>query len=205
MGWTFTHKPESMPIKAFFEEKFNCDNEHGTWVVLDCAVVRLCTAYLAIRWLNKTIQQENVVGVVCHLAYRRSDYYNFGYKDVCETSGPCASEAPKRILELLSPTDEEWALQWRARCWEKIQKNQARPRLSKGKIIRHKTQALTFRDGAKRRYFEVIKRGCYRSLDDNRLCKLSRDVLHEMEVCSREVAEADLWSKPTVSLQNELF
>lgn len=40
----------------------------------------------------------------------------WGYKDLDETCGPNASEAPRSILALLSPTTREWALDWRKRC-----------------------------------------------------------------------------------------
>ena len=37
-------------------------------------------------------------------------------KSVHETSGPCESECPEKILNMLSDTDAEWALAWRERC-----------------------------------------------------------------------------------------
>lgn len=44
------------------------------------------------------------------------DYFNFSYKDMDETMGPCECSCPKKILNLLSPTDNEWANKWRERC-----------------------------------------------------------------------------------------
>lgn len=195
MGWLYTHKPESMSVRAFFESHFTSENEYAKWVLLDCAVVRLRTAYLATRRLNKLTQEECVFATVCHLDYIRNDYYNFGYKDIDEDSGPYAAEAPERILKLLSPTDNENALRWREQCWGNIQKKKGRPTLRKGMIIRHKAKAIRFQDGKERRYFEVIKRGRYRSLSDGQLCRLSHDDLNDMEVCSREAAYAALWNK----------
>lgn len=33
-----------------------------------------------------------------------------------EDCGPCENHCPKKILKLLTPTANEWALQWRAEC-----------------------------------------------------------------------------------------
>ena len=44
------------------------------------------------------------------------DFFNFF--EMCEEMGPVVSECPNRILDLLSPTNEESALAWRSRCRE---------------------------------------------------------------------------------------
>jgi hypothetical protein len=40
----------------------------------------------------------------------------FGYKDMDEGMGPYESECPQRILDKLTPTQNSYALAWRARC-----------------------------------------------------------------------------------------
>lgn len=40
----------------------------------------------------------------------------FAYKDMDETCGPCAYDCPESILKLLSPTDSQWANEWREKC-----------------------------------------------------------------------------------------
>jgi hypothetical protein len=40
----------------------------------------------------------------------------FGWKAMEERMGPFESECPAHILDLLSPTEDEHALRWRARC-----------------------------------------------------------------------------------------
>ena len=42
--------------------------------------------------------------------------YGWGYKDLDETMGPVASEAPAAILDRLTPTTAPHALDWRERC-----------------------------------------------------------------------------------------
>jgi len=41
---------------------------------------------------------------------------NFGYKDMEESMGPNEAKCPLSILNLLTKTDNEIALEWRARC-----------------------------------------------------------------------------------------
>src|SRR3546814_12246736 len=41
---------------------------------------------------------------------------HFGYKDMDEYVGPYEDSCPRHILDLLTPTDREHALDWRARC-----------------------------------------------------------------------------------------
>lgn len=50
------------------------------------------------------------------------DYFNFSYKDMSEDMGPCEIDCPASILSLLSPTNSEYALAWRERCRENIEK-----------------------------------------------------------------------------------
>ena len=43
----------------------------------------------------------------------QDDPYNWGYKDVDETMGPCDTDFPEAWLDLLSPIDSKYALEWR--------------------------------------------------------------------------------------------
>lgn len=47
------------------------------------------------------------------------DYFNFSYKDMDETMHPYNYDCPIGILNLLSKTDNEYALEWRKKCYEK--------------------------------------------------------------------------------------
>lgn len=48
--------------------------------------------------------------------------HGFGYKDMDETVGPCCYDCPTAILKLLSPTDNEYAKTWRAKCYANTNK-----------------------------------------------------------------------------------
>ena len=60
--------------------------------------------------------------MVCLLDYRPNEYYNIGYKDMEESEGPYYYNCPERILKLLTPTSNEYALRWRKKCWERIER-----------------------------------------------------------------------------------
>ncbi len=44
------------------------------------------------------------------------------YKEMDEGMGPCAYACPKKILDKLSETSNDYALLWRAECWKAAQK-----------------------------------------------------------------------------------
>lgn len=77
-----------------------------------------------------TIIKDALVGEVYYAAMRSTrtgkvwalvvltnvENYEFGYKDMDETVGPCYYDCPNSILNLLSPTDSDYAKEWRAKC-----------------------------------------------------------------------------------------
>jgi hypothetical protein len=75
-----------------------------------------------------------------------------------ESMGPCECDCPEHILDLLTPTDREWALRWRARCRANIAARRAKatkasPRA--GQIIVF-YEPLCFADGRSHQRLEVI-------------------------------------------------
>jgi hypothetical protein len=120
MGWTQTYKRKGQSLKDFFATRFNYQREDGRYgKVRDCAAT-LSVAYLAYE-LGAPDKPKGVVALVCLLRhFPRDPRYNFGYKEMDESMGPVKSECPKRILKLLTPTDEQEALEWRRRCWDRL-------------------------------------------------------------------------------------
>lgn len=53
------------------------------------------------------------------------DYHNFSYKDMSEDMGPCECRCPESVLKLLSPTDSQWANEWRERCRENAKREKS--------------------------------------------------------------------------------
>ena len=79
--------------------------------VLRSALVRMRTYYAAME-ITQPDGARQVAAIVClvHHNPRARDGYPFGYKDMEETMGPCESECPPGILDLLTPTENKEAL-----------------------------------------------------------------------------------------------
>lgn len=155
MGWMYTYKEPGVPVIDFFRKQFDFQREDGHYgKVLDCAVVNMNTAYIAYE-IGDAQGNREVIAYVCLLHYTPSYYDNFGYKDMDETMGPYQYDCPERILKLLTPTDNEYALQWREKCWENIRKRKAQPRLKKGMMIEF-AKPIAFNNGVEESVFTVV-------------------------------------------------
>lgn len=138
MGWTSYHathyKNGKIDRKAECDAYFLDGLNRGFYEVLKSSMVG-STYYAAVKPLKKSGgKDENgnyiyvdipeaeryVFAVVFLTSTNMKDYYNFCYKNMCETSGPYRRECPKGILDLLTPTDSEWANEWRKECYENI-------------------------------------------------------------------------------------
>lgn len=125
MGWTFCHRPKGTTNLAFFRQEFGAG-------VLDVASPSPTVTYIAYQ----PIDSDDVVAIVCLTRWDRSDPdFNFGYKDMVETMGPAECGCPKRILDLLTPTDNQWANEWRDACRTNLGKRRRRPRLRVGMVL----------------------------------------------------------------------
>lgn len=139
MGWTSYHasfyKNGKIDRKAECDSIMNCDmvGDKGRYEVLKSAMVG-STYYAAVK---KTIfktgakpEKESVFGVVMLTSVNNKDYFNFSYKDMDESAGPGYYDCPKGILDMLTPTEYEWAKEWRERCYENIKKKKSPDSLS---------------------------------------------------------------------------
>lgn len=161
MGWTYTNKG-SKTTKEFFESEFNYDKPaegRSGKVIAFSATWRV--AYMAYR--VTTPEKTEVIGIVCliHHVPRAADGYTFGYKDMTESMGPCESRCPGTILDLLTPTTEEYAIEWRKRCRERLEKRAAAPRASFGDWIKF-SSPLTFRSGQTYDTLQWVKGSLFR-------------------------------------------
>lgn len=82
--------------------------------------------------------KEEVVAAVDLIWYSPKSWKseNFGYKPMGETMGPYCYHCPKTILDLLTPTDNEYALHWRSECQKRNEKNSKLRKLKHGAQIR---------------------------------------------------------------------
>lgn len=134
MGWCSYHAQYYKNGKVDRKREMDELLTGGNQVVLKSSMVG-STYYAAV----KTIGENNVSVWACVAETcgqdRNDPYFNFGYKAISETSGPYRYDCPKSILDLLTETDNEHALRWRAACREKF----AKPKLSAlpvGTVIR---------------------------------------------------------------------
>jgi len=186
MGWTYTYRGNT-PVKEFLASRVNCENEHAKWQVHGIAIVRMRTAYMAVEIIRRSQETgaldtttREVVALVFLLDYRPNDRdFDTGYKDMDETMGPCESECPERILQLLTPTTHEYALAWRQRCWDNIAQRKSF-RLSKDDVL--ETQPISFMDGVARSRFKVLSLKPLRLLrqDTGVMCRVPRKRLQAM-------------------------
>ena len=155
MGWTTFNKPKNISPSDYFRNSFASEPNHE---LLDIAIVKRMTAYMAVR-LKDT---GEVIALVYLLTYNRS-WDNFGYKDMSEFAGPVQSECPKRILELLTPlsndggSSNDWAMNWRARCWANINTRSSKPKVKVGDIIKL-SEPIEFNSGASYDMFKKTSR-----------------------------------------------
>ena len=133
MGWTFTHKPKGMPVKAFFEKQWRDID------ILEC-YVKNGAAYMACRFKDLS-KDPRTWAAVCLIRYDRNSHeFNFGDKDMDETMGPCYYDAPAKVLDMLTPIpkgqEDSYAAKWRAKCREELKRKASMVKLREGMIIR---------------------------------------------------------------------
>lgn len=139
MGWTsyeatYFKKNGDIDRKAECDAYFMRDNA-GHYKVLKSSM-KGTVYYAAVTTLTKYIgkdengksmyesipEDKQEVWAAVFLTRTEEGRY-FHYKDQDETAGPCEDHCPKCILDLLSDTDHELALDWRKRCRKNIQKS----------------------------------------------------------------------------------
>jgi len=115
------------------------------------------TYYAAAQVMEGGVGKE-VFAIVCKVMWnpRSKTGEHFGYKDMDESVGPYEDNCPAHILDLLTPTDREHAIDWRRRCRANLERRARK--IEDGDRIKLAT-ALTFSDGHVGDEFIVVKRG----------------------------------------------
>ena len=135
MGWTWTCVPTQYKNgRVFIDRKAECDSiytwsgENTKMEVIKSAMVG-AIYYAAVKVTRD--KHNQIFGAVCITSTNLKEYYNFGYKDMDETCGPYHCDCPKGILDLLTPTDSEYANEWRKTCYENLERKKEKNSLSK--------------------------------------------------------------------------
>lgn len=112
MGWTSYHRPVGETDRDHFSRELLRDSDHE---IVECATVRR-VFYAAVR----TKSTGEVWALIVLIRRSPGGDFNFAYKDMSETMGPAEASAPAKVLDALSPTTNEYALEWRAKCRERL-------------------------------------------------------------------------------------
>ena len=96
------------------------------------------------------------------LQQRLRGHYNYGRKEMDETAGPFYYDCPDRILDLLTPTTNAYALEWRAKCRAKNAAKATRPKVKAGDTIRL-AEPLSFGDGYTGDTFTYVSGSVFRA------------------------------------------
>jgi hypothetical protein len=110
-----------------------------------------------VETVEKATGQREVWAAVILLDYVRDpkEHFNFGVKELDETVGPRECDCPERILDALTPTDNENARAWRLTCRARLN----RPRMPPpGTRVRFE-EPLRFKDGAVLQEFVIESHG----------------------------------------------
>ena len=150
MGWMFYSRPKGESNREHFQRQFG-----EGYAIIDSATVG-GTFYGAIR-----DPQGNVSAAVILTRWVPNDEYNFGYKDMSEDMGPNEANCPGRILDLLTPTESEYANEWRARCRANLAKRAEAAKVKRGDLVKFE-RPITFTNGFVSDTFEFVERNTFR-------------------------------------------
>lgn len=120
------------------------------------------TCYVACKITNIPTGKTETIGfVILTKSYMEDGTRWWGYKDMDETMGPYHTNAPKSLIDKLTPTENEYALKWREACL-----HHAKP---KPKLTRFRTANPVKFGNFTAQEFEKVdlprKRGVYKALD----------------------------------------
>lgn len=209
MGWTGYHathyKNGKIDRKAECDAYFMEGLNRGHFNVLKSSMVGN-TYYAAVSPLKKSNgknengdyiyidipESERVVfGVVFLTSIDTKDYYNFSYKDMDETCGPYKYDCPKGILDLLTPTENEYANAWRKQCYAKLEKKKDPNNLGKLPVDTVIKIVMPFDTNYFRKGQEVKLKKCKRWYSNRTewitqtspICRFTQSLMKQLENC----------------------
>lgn len=148
MGWTSCYViPDEKNKRLQIDRKKACDDlitgksKDYIWEVLKSSIVNT-TYYAAVKQTNLKSGNSVVFGMTILTSTNLKDYFNFSYKEISEDMGPGDCQCPISILNLLDETTNQYALDWRERCYAyHVDKNDVDSlyNLSLGSVIEFET------------------------------------------------------------------
>lgn len=145
MGWTGYYpgyfKNGKVDRKAELDDVFTWENEGRKVSVVKSSMVGT-VYYAAVRIQHEAMGQDEVIGAVALTQMCKGE---FRYKDMEESMLPYYFDCPVGILNLLTPTDNENANEWRRLCREKHAKKKERAPIPVGTVIEFQRGGKTIR------------------------------------------------------------
>ena len=204
MGWTSYHA--TYYKKGKVDRKAECDAywteglNRGHYNVLKSAMVG-STYYAAIQQLKKIVEkneegeniyedipqnEREIFAIIFLTSTDIKQYFNFSYKPMDETMDPYQYDCPKGILNLLTPTDNEYAKEWREKCYEKIAEKK-NPNAFKNLPVGSVIEVIMPFDTTKYSKGEKVKLTKYREWNSNRTgwhanyCRFTTSLMKQIE------------------------
>ena len=164
MGWLFMsrHSMGYPSPKAYLDAQFTYDRRQEDGCSRDLKVLASSCPQNRVYYAAAQVMTDGIGGeifaIVCLVRWNPAnrDGHQFGYKDMEESMGPCEAGCPARILDLLTPTTNEHALDWRRRCRENLGRRARK--VEHGDIIKLPAP-MKFTDGHEADEFLVERRG----------------------------------------------
>lgn len=104
---------------------------------------------------NRILDEVFALVVLMHRNPSPSVYYNFTYKMMDETVGPNEAACPAEILDLLTETADEYAVEWRRRC--RVLLDQPKPEVVHAGDVVTFAVPLRFVGGMEQSTFEFVR------------------------------------------------
>jgi len=156
MGWTCLYdKPNN--VKEYLDRMHTWHGETHDFTVLDSAIVSFRTYYAAVERVCRATGVSEVSAAIVMLTFHKTGE-EFCYKELTENCGPHQVQCPMRILELLTDTDNKYAIEWREACLAYHDKRASGNGLKHGAIVTFK-QPMKFTNGMEYSEMRVLKEG----------------------------------------------
>jgi NDP-sugar pyrophosphorylase family protein len=152
MGTTCFKKPDGMPLFDFMkrELRFRDDLPHK-YTYLEM-FYKAPAIYAAIEKTCKETGQSEVFAEVIKISRHNG---MICYKPMSESMFPYYFDCPAKILDMLTPTDNEESNKWREGCRENLKKARERKNIAPGYKLRYGDKTYKVISKIGRGYFEV--------------------------------------------------
>jgi len=151
MGWTGLNKPKGISVSDFIEEDiFQCESK---WEVIYKCSMNKCV-FFAVK--NKETAAVTASIVIYDFKSNTNDYNNLYYKTMSEGDMPYYFCNNAKFLKLLTPTEYQYALEWRAHCQEAINKKKEISKIKYNDIVKLNDNTNYNINGTEIKYLKVI-------------------------------------------------